>query len=149
MALVWLQGCIVCPINFNFKGFHSKGKGSSQINWTNNKCAQVNLVQRGSVPKCVVRGWRTKKKILELLLCVSQLNAKHTWWLKFGFLIDFQYLVLFLLRAKMTLQQKTVILALFVGATLAGDINRQAIVFYPETPDLFYCPLEKPISLVS
>jgi hypothetical protein len=57
--------------------------------------------------------------------------------------------MLFSLKAKMSLQQRTVLLALFVGATLAGDINRQAIVFYPETPDLFYCPLEKPISLVS
>merc|ERR1711860_77063 len=29
----------------------------------------------------------------------------------------------------------------------AGDINRQSIVFHEETPDVFYCPQEKPISL--
>lgn len=27
------------------------------------------------------------------------------------------------------------------------DINRQSIVFYDETPDVFYCPQEKPVSL--
>ena len=32
----------------------------------------------------------------------------------------------------------------FVGA---GDINRQSIVFYEQTPEVFYCPQEKPISL--
>ena len=48
----------------------------------------------------------------------------------------------------MLLPQRTLIVASFLGVALAGDINRQAIVFYPETPDLFYCPLEKPISLV-
>jgi hypothetical protein len=42
-----------------------------------------------------------------------------------------------------------VLLVIFVGFVSCGDINRQAIVFYPETPDLFYCPQEKPISLVS
>ena len=30
---------------------------------------------------------------------------------------------------------------------MAGDINRQSIVFHEETPDVFYCPQEKPISL--
>ena len=39
-----------------------------------------------------------------------------------------------------------IVVAMF-GVALAGDINRQAIIFYPETPDLFYCPQEKPISL--
>ena len=29
----------------------------------------------------------------------------------------------------------------------AGEINRQSIVFHEETPDVFYCPQEKPISL--
>ena len=29
----------------------------------------------------------------------------------------------------------------------AGDINRQSIIFYEHTPEVFYCPLEKPISL--
>ena len=27
------------------------------------------------------------------------------------------------------------------------DLNRQSIVFYDETPDVFYCPQEKPVSL--
>ena len=42
------------------------------------------------------------------------------------------------------------ILALIVAfASLcnAGDINRQSIVFYEHTPNVFYCPQEKPISL--
>jgi len=38
-------------------------------------------------------------------------------------------------------------LLLLAGLTLAGDINRQSIIFYPESPDLFYCPQEKSISL--
>ena len=33
------------------------------------------------------------------------------------------------------------------GLSAAGDINRQSIVFYRETPDVFYCPQENPISL--
>merc|ERR1712018_298410 len=37
-------------------------------------------------------------------------------------------------------------LALF-QTVLCGDINRQSIVFHEETPDVFYCPQEKPISL--
>ena len=36
---------------------------------------------------------------------------------------------------------------LLASVANAGDINRQSIIFYPETPDLFYCPQEKPISL--
>lgn len=41
------------------------------------------------------------------------------------------------------------VLAVLLLASLAscGDINRQSIVFYEETPDVFYCPQEKPISL--
>jgi ATP-dependent DNA helicase 2 subunit 2 len=39
------------------------------------------------------------------------------------------------------------VLICVIGPALAGDINRQAIIFYPETPDLFYCPQDKPISL--
>ena len=40
------------------------------------------------------------------------------------------------------------ILALaFLAIAKAGDINRQSIVFHEETPDVFYCPQEKPISL--
>ena len=27
------------------------------------------------------------------------------------------------------------------------DIHRQSIVFYEETPDVYYCPQEKPVSL--
>ena len=49
----------------------------------------------------------------------------------------------------MGLEYKLLLVALLVGAAAAGDINRQAIVFYPETPDVFYCPQEKPISLVT
>jgi hypothetical protein len=51
--------------------------------------------------------------------------------------------------ANMALEYKLLLVALLVGAAAAGDINRQAIVFYPETPDVFYCPQEKPISLVT
>ena len=29
----------------------------------------------------------------------------------------------------------------------AGDINRQSIVYHEETPQVFYCPQEKPVSL--
>jgi len=29
----------------------------------------------------------------------------------------------------------------------AGDINRQSIIFNEDTPDVFYCPQEKPISV--
>jgi hypothetical protein len=36
---------------------------------------------------------------------------------------------------------------LMIGLVHSGDINRQSIIFYPETPDLFYCPQEKSISL--
>ncbi len=35
----------------------------------------------------------------------------------------------------------------FAALARAGDINRQSIVFHEETPDVFYCPQEKPISL--
>ena len=35
----------------------------------------------------------------------------------------------------------------FIVVAYAGDINRQSIVFHEETPDVFYCPQEKPISL--
>ena len=35
----------------------------------------------------------------------------------------------------------------FIAVAKAGDINRQSIVFHEETPDVFYCPQEKPISL--
>jgi hypothetical protein len=49
----------------------------------------------------------------------------------------------------MHLPVKILVLASVAGWSLAGDINRQAIVFYPETPEVFYCPQEKPISLVS
>ncbi len=38
-------------------------------------------------------------------------------------------------------------MALCGGVSWAGDINRQSIVFHEETPDVFYCPQEKPISL--
>jgi hypothetical protein len=50
---------------------------------------------------------------------------------------------------RMHVPVKILVLASVAGWSLAGDINRQAIVFYPETPEVFYCPQEKPISLVS
>jgi|ERR1712038_712490 len=34
-----------------------------------------------------------------------------------------------------------------VAAAMAGDINRQSIVFNDKTPDVFYCPQEKPVSI--
>lgn len=34
-----------------------------------------------------------------------------------------------------------------IGLVSGGDINRQSIVFYEHTPEVFYCPQEKPISL--
>lgn len=39
------------------------------------------------------------------------------------------------------------VLVVSVAGCLAGDINRQSIVFYEETPEVFYCPQEKAISL--
>ena len=32
------------------------------------------------------------------------------------------------------------VLLVIVAGCLAGDINRQSIVFYDETPEVFYCP---------
>ena len=40
-----------------------------------------------------------------------------------------------------------VLLLSLASVALSGDINRQSIVFHEETPEVFYCPLEKPISL--
>ena len=42
---------------------------------------------------------------------------------------------------------KVLAFAAFMAISYAGDINRQSIVFHEETPDVFYCPQEKPISL--
>merc|ERR1712109_45095 len=42
---------------------------------------------------------------------------------------------------------KVLAFAAFISISYAGDINRQSIVFHEETPDVFYCPQEKPISL--
>merc|ERR1711936_1476061 len=40
------------------------------------------------------------------------------------------------------------ILVLALSATvLCGDLNRQSIIFNEKTPDVFYCPQEKPISI--
>ena len=47
----------------------------------------------------------------------------------------------------MALRSELLVLLVLIGFVVAGDINRQAIIFYPETPDLFYCPQDKPISL--
>jgi len=38
-------------------------------------------------------------------------------------------------------------LALLALGSEAGDINRQSIVYHEETPEVFYCPQEKPVSL--
>merc|ERR1711997_1053194 len=40
-----------------------------------------------------------------------------------------------------------VVLAALSTTVLAGDINRQSIIFNEKTPDVFYCPQEKPISI--
>ena len=37
--------------------------------------------------------------------------------------------------------------AMLVAIATGDDLNRQSIVFYDETPDVFYCPQEKPVSL--
>ena len=37
--------------------------------------------------------------------------------------------------------------AMLLMVAMADDLNRQSIVFYDETPDVFYCPQEKPVSL--
>ena len=47
----------------------------------------------------------------------------------------------------MALRSNFLVVLVVIGSAVAGDINRQAIIFYPETPDLFYCPQDKPISL--
>ena len=39
------------------------------------------------------------------------------------------------------------VLLLLAALASAGDINRQSIVFYEATPEVFYCPQDKPISL--
>merc|ERR1712183_1168259 len=40
-----------------------------------------------------------------------------------------------------------VVLVALSTTVLAGDINRQSIIFNEKTPDVFYCPQEKPISI--
>jgi len=40
-----------------------------------------------------------------------------------------------------------VCLSLLAMVATGDDLNRQSIVFYDETPDVFYCPQEKPVSL--
>jgi len=35
----------------------------------------------------------------------------------------------------------------FLAVASASDLNRQAIIFNENTPDVFYCPQEKPISI--
>merc|ERR1711897_117269 len=39
------------------------------------------------------------------------------------------------------------LLATGLALATAGDINRQSIIFNENTPDVFYCPQEKPISI--
>ena len=38
-------------------------------------------------------------------------------------------------------------LVVLLGVAKGDDLNRQSIVFYDETPDVFYCPQEKPVYL--
>ena len=40
-----------------------------------------------------------------------------------------------------------VCLSMLAIVAFGDDLNRQSIVFYDETPDVFYCPQEKPVSL--
>lgn len=40
-----------------------------------------------------------------------------------------------------------IVLVTALVTAMAGDINRQSIVFNEKTPDVFYCPQEKPISI--
>ena len=40
-------------------------------------------------------------------------------------------------------------LAFVVALAEAGDINRQSIVYHEETPDVFYCPQEKPVGSIT
>lgn len=40
-----------------------------------------------------------------------------------------------------------VVCLLWAQSASAGDLNRASIVFHEETPEVFYCPQEKPISL--
>merc|ERR1712116_42456 len=35
----------------------------------------------------------------------------------------------------------------FLAVAGASDLNRQSIIFNENTPDVFYCPQEKPISI--
>merc|ERR1712130_956037 len=35
----------------------------------------------------------------------------------------------------------------FLAVASASDLNRQSIIFNENTPDVFYCPQEKPISI--
>lgn len=47
-----------------------------------------------------------------------------------------------------TFEMKAVLVCLaFAAFAEAGDINRQSVVFHEETPEVFYCPQEKPVSL--
>merc|ERR1711936_983394 len=41
----------------------------------------------------------------------------------------------------------SLLLLALLSLTWAGDINRQSIIFNENTPDVFYCPQEKPISI--
>merc|ERR1712029_724452 len=40
-----------------------------------------------------------------------------------------------------------ILVSCFLLLVDAGDINRQSIIFNEKTPDVFYCPQEKPISI--
>jgi len=39
------------------------------------------------------------------------------------------------------------VLVISVVVVQGGDLNRQSIIFNENTPDVFYCPQEKPISI--
>lgn len=90
----------------------------------NQKISSCSVVWAASEPK----EWHMLKKVWICLICALIFN------LIFG--------------SEMGNMSEIIFFALLIGIAAAGDINRQAIVFYPETPDVFYCPQEKPISLV-
>merc|ERR1711997_39782 len=59
-------------------------------------------------------------------------------------------LILHSWRASLLVQLFTTIMILFLAflaVASASDLNRQSIIFNENTPDVFYCPQEKPISI--
>jgi len=46
-----------------------------------------------------------------------------------------------------SMRTSIILLVTSLALATAGDINRQSIIFNENTPDVFYCPQEKPISI--